>query len=288
MNFFTAWDYLRDGDPEEKGVLSFSDRAHAAGDVFYSDHNGKRNDNAYDLSLALETIRPLFKNVREDALRKVIYQVWAGRTLWSAAEIMAGQIESDSQKVAVPCCTCKEEGCPKAAETRLARLWEEKSPDPLYGHILYLSDYMPRNMGTFRPLRWLVETTASKFSRARGQPKDKDFDTLPTHLRKWKWQGCRFDQGETIFKMVNTEGSEQTHDLLSLTGTSDVDLLRLQDAATRILLSRGFISSNALTSLVDTSLNRSDGGSGTVVTETNRGDVTIGFNLSLRPPSPKK
>lgn len=288
VDFFTGRDYLRDGDLEGKGSRSFSDRAHAAGDVFYSDHNGKPNDNAYDLQLALETIRPLFKNVREDALRKVIYQVWAGRTLWSAAQIVAGQIESDAQKVAVPCCTCEEEGCPKATETRLARLWEEKSSDPLYRHILYLSGYMPRNMGNFRPLRWLIETTANKFSRTRGQPKDRDFDTLPTHLREWEWQGCRFDQGETMFKMVNAAGSEQTHDLLSLTGASDVDLLRLQDAATRILSSRGFISSNALNSLVDTSSNRSDGGSGTVVTETNRGDVTTGFNLSLQPPSPEK
>lgn len=288
VEFFTGQDYLRDGCPEGKGSRSFSDRARAAGDVFYSDHNGKRNDNAYDLSLALKTIRPLFRNVREDVLCKVVYQVWAGRTLWSAAQIVAGQIESDAQKVAVPCCTCKEEGCPKATETRLARLWEEKSLDPLYGEILYLSDYMPRNMGTFRSLRRLVQTIANEFSRPNGHPTDDDFDKIPAHLRNWKWQDCRFDQGETIFTMADRRDCDQTFDLQSLTNTADEQLMRLWDTATRLVSSRGLLSSDMLTSLVDSLAAPSAGDHGTVTTSSKWGDVTTGFNLSLQPPSPEK
>jgi hypothetical protein len=296
IDFFSGTDYLRDGfitvgGIQVQGGANWRERCGAAARALKQDANDMKE--VLDLTQAISFVRGKLSEeaLKDSDLVNQVYKIWAGRTLCSAAQMLADQIESDSEKVEVESCSCRKEDCELNGQTEIVRIWHrdwERLPHHLYGDILYLSGYMPRNMGTFRPLRRLVQSIANKFSRPNGQPTDDDFDKIPAHLRNWEWQDCRFDQGETTFTMANRDGNDQTFDFQSVTNTADKPLRSLWDAATRDLLSRGLISIDELTSLLDTLVTPSAGDSGTVKTSSKWGDVTTGFNLSLRPSSPEK
>jgi hypothetical protein len=202
IGFFSRTDYLRDGFITVGGV-KIQGETNQADRLSTARMAVRKWKDSFDLTQAKSFV---CAELGADAashtkFEKQIYEVWTARTLYSAAQMLADQIRTDSKLVEVSWCRCDDPDCKYSTKKSMIQIYhketyiEEKKPHRLYGDIVDLMMCMRDNMGHLEELRALVHDTAGRFFRSQAgggnenQGRDKeDFEQIPKRLHRRLWR----------------------------------------------------------------------------------------------------